>query len=72
MVLDVTGKKTPSTGLEGKFSVYHAAAVALARGDGNEDEFSDEAVRDATVLALRELVVPEPVGNVGKDESEPA
>jgi 2-methylcitrate dehydratase PrpD len=69
LVLELTGKKTPATGLEAKFSVYHAAAVALARGDGNEDEFSDEAVRDATVLALRERVVPEVVGGIGKDEA---
>ena len=32
LVLELTGKKTPQTGLEGKFSVYYAAAVALMRG----------------------------------------
>ena len=28
-VLELTGKKAPQTGLEGKFSVYHSAAVAI-------------------------------------------
>lgn len=56
MVLELTGKRTPQTGLEGKFSVYHAAAVALARGAAGESQFSDEAVRDPEVVALRERV----------------
>ena len=29
LVLELTGKKTPRSGLEGKFSVYHSAAVAI-------------------------------------------
>ena len=29
LVLELTGKKTPPTGLEGKFSVYHACAAGL-------------------------------------------
>jgi 2-methylcitrate dehydratase PrpD len=53
MVLELTGKRTPSTGLEGKFSVYHAAAVALVRGAAGEAQFSDEAVCDSAVVALR-------------------
>ena len=32
LVLELTGKKTPQKGLEGKFSVYHSAAVALIHG----------------------------------------
>src|SRR5262249_11072640 len=30
LVLELTGKRAPKTGLEGKFSVYFAAAVAIA------------------------------------------
>jgi 2-methylcitrate dehydratase PrpD len=56
MVLELTGKITPRTGLEGKFSVYHAAAVALVRGAGGEAQFSDEAVCDPAVVAVRERV----------------
>jgi 2-methylcitrate dehydratase PrpD len=67
LVLELTGKKEPQTGLEAKFSVYHAASVALLRGDGNEDEFSDAAVRDPAVIALRGKVFPEVVSSVAKD-----
>jgi 2-methylcitrate dehydratase PrpD len=53
LVLELTGKKTPQFGLEGKFSVYHAVAAALVRGRVGEAEFSDQAVRDAAIVALR-------------------
>ena len=56
LVLELTGKETPRTGLEGKFSVYHAAAIALLRGDGSPTAFTDEAVADPQVAALRERV----------------
>ena len=42
LVLELTGKKTPQTGLEGKFSVYFAAAVAIIHGAAGMREFSDE------------------------------
>jgi 2-methylcitrate dehydratase PrpD len=58
LVLELTGKKTPQDGLEGKFSVYHAVAVALIEGAGGEKQFSDRAVRDPAVIALRGKVVP--------------
>ncbi len=32
LVLELTGKTEPRTGLEGKFSIYHAAAVAFVEG----------------------------------------
>ena len=54
----VTAIKDPKTGLEGKFSVYHAAAVALVDGAAGERQFSDEAVRVPAIVALRRRVVP--------------
>lgn len=56
LVLELTGKKTPQTGLEGKFSVYHSAAVAIVHGAAGEAEYSDEVVRDPQVIALRDKV----------------
>jgi 2-methylcitrate dehydratase PrpD len=56
LVLELTGKKTPETGLEGKFSIYHAAAVALIEGAGGVSQFSDRAVRGKEVMALRDRV----------------
>ena len=59
LVLELTGKTEPRTGLEGKFSIYHAAAVALIEGDGGERQFSDRAVRDPAIIALRRRVTAE-------------
>ena len=56
LVLELTGKKTPQTGLEGKFSVYHSLAVAIIKGAAGEHEYSDECVRDLKVIALRDKV----------------
>lgn len=58
LVLELTGKTAPRSGLEGKFSIYHAVAVALVEGAGGEKQFSDRAVRDPVVTALRAKVVP--------------
>jgi 2-methylcitrate dehydratase PrpD len=58
LVLELTGKKTPHQGLEGKFSVYHAVAVAIIEGKGGEKQFSDRAVRDPVVIGLRSKVFP--------------
>ncbi|MEZ5289973.1 MAG: MmgE/PrpD family protein [Vicinamibacterales bacterium] len=56
LVLELTGKKTPATGLEAKFSVYFAAAVAMARGAAGMRDFSDENARDPVIVALRDRV----------------
>ena len=56
LVLELTGKKAPRVGLEGKFSVFHSAAVAIIRGAAGEAEYSDALVRDPTVIALRDRV----------------
>jgi len=56
LVLELTGKKIPETGLEGKFSVYHAAAAAIVEGAGGVAQFSDRAVQDKEVVALRARV----------------
>jgi 2-methylcitrate dehydratase PrpD len=56
LVLELTGKKAPRVGLEGKFSVYHSAAVALIDGAAGEAQYSDARVADPRVIALRERV----------------
>jgi 2-methylcitrate dehydratase PrpD len=58
LVLELTGKKTPHLGLESKFSVYHAVAIAILEGAGGEKQFSDRAVRSPAVVALRDRVQP--------------
>jgi 2-methylcitrate dehydratase PrpD len=56
LVLNLTGKTDPRTGLEGKFSIYHAVAAALVTGRGGEQAFSDRTVTDPAVVALRKRV----------------
>jgi 2-methylcitrate dehydratase PrpD len=58
LVLELTGKKTPYEGLEGKFSIYHSVAVAIVEGAGGEKQFSERAVRDPIVVGLRSKVIP--------------
>jgi 2-methylcitrate dehydratase PrpD len=56
LVLELTGKKEPRDGLQGKFSVYHGCAVGLIHGRAGEAEFSDAVVNDPQVVALRDKV----------------
>ena len=56
LVLELTGKKTPQDGLQGKFSVYHGCAVGLIFGRAGEEEFSDHIVRREDVVRLRDKV----------------
>ncbi|RFC69369.1 MULTISPECIES: MmgE/PrpD family protein [Mesorhizobium] len=67
LVLELTGKRTPRTGLEGKFSVYHSAATALLRGDGSPTAFTDEAVRNKAIIALRDKVNAKADASVHED-----
>ena len=56
LVLNLMGKTEPHAGLEGKFSVYHAVAVATVTGRAGEQAFTDAAVSDPTVSSLRQKV----------------
>lgn len=57
LVLELTGKKEPRDGLEGKFSVYHGFAAGLIFGRAGEGEYDDAIVRREDVAALRRKVV---------------
>ena len=57
LVLELTGKKEPKDGLEGKFSVYHGFAAGLIFGRAGEHEFADEIVSRPDMVALRQKVV---------------
>ena len=57
LVLELTGKKEPADGLQGKFSVYHGCAVGLIFGRASEPEYDDAIVTRADVVALRRKVV---------------
>jgi 2-methylcitrate dehydratase PrpD len=69
LVLELTGKRTPQTGLEGKFSVFHSAAVALIEGKAAEREYTDPVVRDPVVTRLRDRVEVETSSDIREDEA---
>jgi 2-methylcitrate dehydratase PrpD len=56
LVLELTGKKEPADGLQGKFSVYHGCAAGLIFGRAAEEEFDDHIVTREDVVALRRKV----------------
>jgi 2-methylcitrate dehydratase PrpD len=56
LVLELTGKTAPRDGLESKFSVYHAAAIALLEGRAGPRQFSDAAAQADETVALRRKV----------------
>lgn len=63
IALDAAGKVEPKTGLEGKFSTYFCAALALAEGEAGIDKFTDAKVNDPKLVALGKKVkisIPEP------------
>ena len=66
LVMDLCNKKSIATGLEGKFSIYHAAALGLGRGRATLVDFTDEAANDPALRRLRELT--EAVGDNTVDE----
>jgi 2-methylcitrate dehydratase PrpD len=56
LVLELTGKRTPQTGLETKFSVFHACAAAIVEGACGEKQFSDRAAQDPLIISVRDRV----------------
>jgi 2-methylcitrate dehydratase PrpD len=66
LVLELTGKKEPADGLQSKFSVYHGCAAGLIFGRAAEEEFSDEIVARADVVALRRKVSATADGSIAE------
>jgi 2-methylcitrate dehydratase PrpD len=70
LVLSLTGKADPRSGLEGKFSIYHCIAVAFITGAAGERQFSDAWVRDPAVVALRQRVKVIADGSVRTEQAD--
>lgn len=56
LTLQLTGKRAPQTGLEGKFSVYHSVAAAILYGAAGPAEYSDSRVKEPRLIALRDRI----------------
>jgi 2-methylcitrate dehydratase PrpD len=54
LVLDLCNQTNITKGLQGKFSVYHGAAIGLVRGKAGIQEYTDEAVNDRAIKQVRE------------------
>jgi len=54
LVLDLCNQQNITKGLQGKFSVYHGAAVGLVRGKAGLQEYTDEAVNEPAIKRVRE------------------
>jgi 2-methylcitrate dehydratase PrpD len=68
LVLDLCNQQNITKGLQGKFSVYHGAAIGLVRGQAGLDEYTDAAVNDPAVKRVRELVTA--TGDPGLTEDQ--
>ena len=69
LVLELTGKTRPTTGLEGKFSVYHAAAMALIEGCSLSSHFTDATVHRQDVIDVRDRVKVQSIPELRVDEA---
>jgi len=70
LVIELTGKETPKTGLEGKFSVFHGCAVGYLYGRAGESEFSEQIVNLPEVVHLRskiQTIASEEMGETSAD-----
>ena len=54
LVLDLCNQTNITKGLQGKFSVYHGAAIGLVRGKAGIQEYTDAAVNDPAIKHVRE------------------
>lgn len=68
-VLVLTGQTDPQTGLAGKFSIYHAAAVGLLYGEATPAQFTDQVVQNETVASMRKLVNVTTDDTVAEDQA---
>ena len=69
LVIDLCNQQNITRGLQGKFSVYHGAAVGLVRGKAGLREYTDEAVNDPQVKRVREATTAVGDPAVTEDQS---
>ncbi|KIL45155.1 MmgE/PrpD family protein [Jeotgalibacillus soli] len=67
-VLELTGKTTPPTGLAGKFSIYHTAAIAFLEGDAGESQYADSKVNDPKVIEFRAKISTKVDKNIKEED----
>jgi len=68
LVLDLCNQKDLKRALQTKYSIYHAAAIGLARGKGGLAEFTEDALHDPVLVRLRSLTTAVADPSVGEDQ----
>ena len=56
LVIELTSKRKPKDGLEGKFSVFHGGAVGLLYGKAGPAEYEDNLVTNSSVVEVRDKI----------------
>ena len=69
LVIELTSKRYPKDGLEGKFSAFHGCAVGLLFGKATPAQYTDQIVTDKAVVSLRDRVDAHPDVGLSADEA---
>jgi len=69
LVMDLCNQTNITKGLQGKFSVYHGAAIGLVRGKAGIQEYTDAAVNDPDIKYVREHTTAVGDASVTEDQA---
>ena len=69
LVIELTSKRTPQDGLQGKFSVFHGCAVGLLYGKAGPAQYTDEIVINKSVVSLRDRIDAQSDSTLRADET---
>jgi len=69
LVLDLCNQTNITKGLQGKFSVYHGAAIGLVRGKAGIQEYTDEAVDDPAIKRVRDRATAVGDASITEDQA---
>jgi 2-methylcitrate dehydratase PrpD len=69
LCLQLCGRRTPRSAVEGTFSVFHWVAIALRFGRTSIKYFSDAMTADLAIVSLRDRVEAVADAGYGKDEA---
>jgi 2-methylcitrate dehydratase PrpD len=67
--MDLCNQQNITRGLQGKFSVYHGAAIGLVLGKAGLREYSDETVNDPQVRRVRERTTAVGDSSITEDQA---
>src|SRR5579863_6229565 len=69
LVLDLCNQTNITKGLQGKFSVYHGAAIGLVRGRASIREYTDDAVNEPEIKHVRERATAVGDSSITEDQA---